>query len=59
MQEVGGSIPPGSTNLRRFAASVGKLQTESRLRAAFGFWGDPNRINLTKREEFHEGQDRA
>ena len=24
MQEVGGSIPPGSTNLRRFAASVPK-----------------------------------
>jgi hypothetical protein len=28
MQEVGGSIPPGSTNLRRFAASVGELEME-------------------------------
>jgi hypothetical protein len=27
MQEVGGSIPPGSTNLRRFAATVGKPPT--------------------------------
>ena len=25
----------------------------------FRFWGDPNRIGPTKREEFHEGQDRA
>jgi hypothetical protein len=32
IQEVGGSIPPGSTNLRRFAASVGK-PTFSRLAA--------------------------
>jgi hypothetical protein len=24
IHEVGGSIPPGSTNLRRFAATVGK-----------------------------------
>ena len=24
MQEVGGSIPPGSTNLRRFTATGGK-----------------------------------
>ena len=31
MQEVGGSIPPGSTNLRRFAAPAGKSRPSGRL----------------------------
>ncbi len=29
MQEVGGSIPPGSTSLRRFAATAGKPTVET------------------------------